>query len=149
MLFSDIEGWTALVSLLGDRYGAALSAHRTLLRAAFAAWHGREMSTEGDSFFVLFESASDAVSCCLRAQRALGGYDWSAGAAGRIRIGLHTGQPTEHKDDYIGIDVHRAARIAATAPGGQVVLSEATRALALAAAGLRSWCPSGTWACTG
>jgi hypothetical protein len=67
MLFTDIEGSTALVSRLGDRYGDALSAHRALLRAAFAAWHGREMSTEGDSFFAVFESASDAVSCCVQA----------------------------------------------------------------------------------
>ena len=63
MLFIDIEGSTALVSRLGDRYGDALSAHSALLRATFAAWHGREMSTEGDSFFAVFESASDAVSC--------------------------------------------------------------------------------------
>jgi class 3 adenylate cyclase len=132
MLFSDIEGSTALVSRLGDRYGEALSAHRALLRAAFAAWHGREMSTEGDSFFVVFESATDAVSCCLQAQRALAGYDWPAGAAVRVRRGLHTGQPTEHEDNYIGMDVHRAARIAATAHGGKVVLSEPTRVLAAA-----------------
>jgi predicted ATPase/class 3 adenylate cyclase len=130
MLFTDIEGSTALVSRLGDRYGDALSAHRALLRAAFAAWHGREMSTEGDSFFAVFESASDAVSCCVQAQRALAGYDWPAGAAVRVRMGLHTGQPTEHEYNYIGMDVHRAARIAATAHGGQVVLSEATRLLA-------------------
>jgi predicted ATPase/class 3 adenylate cyclase len=130
MLFTDIEGSTALVSRLGDRYGDALSAHRALLRAAFAAWHGREMSTEGDSFFAVFESASDAVSCCVQAQRALAGHDWPAGAAVRVRMGLHTGQPTEHEYNYIGMDVHRAARIAATAHGGQVVLSEATRLLA-------------------
>src|SRR5580700_10291355 len=130
MLFTDIEGSTALVGRLGDRYGDALSAHRALLRAAFAAWHGREMSTEGDSFFAVFESASDAVSCCVQAQCALAGYDWPAGAAVRVRMGLHTGQPTEHEYNYIGMDVHRAARIAATAHGGQVVLSEATRLLA-------------------
>jgi predicted ATPase/class 3 adenylate cyclase len=130
MLFSDIEGSTALVSRLGDRYGDALSAHRAVLRAAFAAWHGREMSTEGDSFFVVFESAADAVSCCLQAQRALAGYDWPDGAAVRVRMGVHSGQPTEHEDNYIGLDVHRAARIAATAHGGQVVLSEAARLLA-------------------
>jgi len=126
MLFSDIEGSTALVSRLGDRYGEALSAHRALLRAEFATWHGREMSTEGDSFFVVFESAADAVACSLAAQRALAGYDWPGGEAIRVRIGLHSGWPTPHEDNYIGMDVHRAARIAATAHGGQVVLSEAT-----------------------
>jgi len=130
MLFSDIEGSTAMVSRLGDRYGEALSAHRVLLREAFADWGGREMSTEGDSFFVVFSSAADAVSCCLQAQRALAGYDWPGGAAVRVRMGLHSGQPTEHEDNYIGLDVHRAARIAATAHGGQVVLSEPTRLLA-------------------
>ena len=130
MLFSDIEGSTALVGRLGDQYGEALSAHRALLREQFAAWHGREMSTEGDSFFVVFESAGDAVACALAAQRALAGYDWPGGDAIRVRMGLHSGQPTPHEDNYIGIDVHRAARIAATAHGGQVVLSDATLSLA-------------------
>jgi len=130
MLFSDIEGSTAMVSRLGDEYGEALSAHRVLLRAEFATWHGREISTEGDSFFVVFESASDAVCCCLAAQRALAAHDWPAGAVVRVRMGLHSGEPTAHEDNYIGLDVHRAARIAATAHGGQVVLSEATRLLA-------------------
>jgi predicted ATPase/class 3 adenylate cyclase len=130
MLFSDIEGSTAMVGRLGDRYGDALSAHRALMRAEFATWHGRELSTEGDSFFVVFESASDAVACALAAQRALAAYDWSGGDAVRVRMGLHSGRPTPHEDNYIGLDVHRAARIAATAHGGQVVLSEATRSLA-------------------
>jgi predicted ATPase/class 3 adenylate cyclase len=125
MLFSDIEGSTALLSRLGDRYGQALSDHRALLRAAFAAWGGREMSTEGDSFFVVFGSAADAVACALAAQRALAGHDWPGGDAVRVRMGLHSGEPTPHEDNYIGMDVHRAARIAATAHGGQVVLSEA------------------------
>ncbi len=132
MLFSDIEGSTALVSRLGERYGEALSVHRALLRKEFAAWHGREMSTEGDSFFVVFDSAGDAVACALAAQRALADYDWPGGDAVRVRMGLHSGQPIPHEDNYIGIDVHRAARIAATAHGGQVVLSEATRVLAAA-----------------
>ncbi len=130
MLFSDIEGSTAMVSRLGHRYGEALSIHRALLREQFAAWHGREMSTEGDSFFVVFESAGDAVACALAAQRALAGYDWPGGDAIRVRVGLHSGQPTPHEDNYIGLDVHRAARIAATAHGGQVVSSAATLSLA-------------------
>ena len=130
ILFSDIEGSTALLSRLGDRYGQALSEHRALLREAFAAWHGREISTEGDSFFVVFESAGDAVACCLAAQRGLAGHDWPGGDAVRVRMGLHSGEPTRHEDNYIGMDVHRAARIAATAHGGQVVLSEATFELA-------------------
>jgi len=130
MLFSDIEGSTAMVGRLGDRYGEALSAHRTLMRAAFAAWRGREMSTEGDSFFVVFGSAGDAVACVVAAQQALAGYGWPDGGAVRVRMGLHSGQPTPHEGNYIGMDVHRAARIAAAAHGGQVVLSEATVLLA-------------------
>jgi predicted ATPase/class 3 adenylate cyclase len=130
MLFSDIEGSTALVSRLGDLYGQALSAQRMLLRACIAELGGREMGTEGDSFFVVFESAGDAVGCCVAAQRALAGYDWPGGVAVRVRMGLHSGEPARHEDGYIGLDVHRAARIAAAAHGGQVVLSEATRLLA-------------------
>jgi len=130
MLFSDIEGSTALLHRLGERYGEALSAQRALIRAAIAAWHGREMGTEGDSFYVVFESAANAVCCCLAAQQALAGHDWPDGAAVRVRMGLHSGEPTRHEDGYIGMDVHRAARIAATAHGGQVVLSDPTRLLA-------------------
>jgi predicted ATPase/class 3 adenylate cyclase len=130
MLFTDIEGSTALLGRLGDRYGEALSAHRVLLRAAITGWGGREMGTEGDSFFVVFESAGDAVGCALAAQRALAGHEWPGGLAVLVRMGLHSGQPAWHEDDYIGMDVHRAARIAAAAHGGQVVLSEATRVLA-------------------
>ena len=129
MLFSDIEGSTVLLRGLGDRYGEALSAQRALLRAAFSSYGGQEMGTEGDSFFVVFESAVDAVRCCVAAQRALAAYDWPGGAAVRVRMGLHSGEPARHEDGYIGLDVHRAARIAATAHGGQVVLSEATRLL--------------------
>jgi len=130
MLFSDIEGSTALLSRLGDRYGEALSAQRAVLRAAIGACHGHEMGTEGDSFFVVFGSAGDAVGCCLAAQRALAGHDWPGGVAVRVRMGLHSGEPTRHEDGYIGMDVHRAARIAAAAHGGQVVLSDATMLLA-------------------
>ena len=131
MLFTDIEGSTALLGRVGDaRYGEALSAHRAVMRAAFAQWRGHEVSTEGDSFFVVFASADDAVGCCLQAQRALAGQDWPGGAALRVRMGLHSGEPVAHEGNYLGMDVHRAARIAATAHGGQVVLSDATRALA-------------------
>ena len=130
MLFSDIEGSTALLHRLGDQYGEALSAQRALLRDAFREGHGREMGTEGDSFFVVFESADDAVRSCLAAQRALSRHDWPDGIQVRVRMGLHSGAPTPHEDGYIGLDVHRAARIAAAAHGGQVVLSDATRRLA-------------------
>jgi class 3 adenylate cyclase len=93
MLFSDIEGSTMLLSGLGDRYGEALSAQRALLRAAFSSHGGQEMGTEGDSFFVVFESAGDAVRCCVAAQRALAAHDWPGGIAVRVRMGLHSGEP--------------------------------------------------------
>jgi predicted ATPase/class 3 adenylate cyclase len=130
MFFSDIEGSTALLSRLGDRYGEALSVQRTVMRSAISDHRGHEMGTEGDSFFVVFESATDAVACCVAAQRDLARNEWPAGAAVRVRMGLHSGEPTRHEDGYIGLDVHRAARIAAVAHGSQVVLSDATRRLA-------------------
>ena len=130
MLFSDIEGSTVLLSRLGHLYGEALSAQRAVLRAAISDHRGLEMRAEGDNFFVVFASAVDAVACCAAAQRALAGYDWPGGAAVRVRMGLHSGEPSRHDDDYIGMDVHRAARIAATAHGGQVLMSHVTWQLA-------------------
>ncbi len=129
MLFSDMEGSTRLLARLGDSYGDLLSAQRRLLRDAFSAHQGTEMGTEGDSFFVVFSSAGDALSACVAGQRALAGHAWPQGAAPQIRMGLHSGEPTRHEDGYIGMDVHRAARIAASAHGGQVIMSEATRQL--------------------
>jgi predicted ATPase/class 3 adenylate cyclase len=130
LLFSDIEGSTALLGRLGERYGEALFAQRALMRTAVAGSRGLEVGTDGDSFFVVFASAAEAVRCCLAAQRALAGHDWPDGVAVRVRMGLHSGEPAVQEDDYVGMDVHRAARIAAAAHGGQVVLSEATRLLA-------------------
>ena len=130
LLFSDIEGSTALLSRLGDQYARALSAQRAVLRAAFDECRGRELGTEGDSFFAVFESAGEAVRCCIAAQRALASHDWPCGVQVRVRMGLHSGEPARHEDGYVGLDVHRAARIAAAAHGGQVVLSDATRQLA-------------------
>ena len=130
MLFSDVEGSTALLSRLGDRYGGALSAQRAIQRAAYDEFGGHEMGTEGDSFFVVFGSAADAVASCVTAQRNLAGYRWPAGTTLRVRMGLHSGEPARHEEGYIGLDVHRAARIAAAAHGGQVVASGTTRLLA-------------------
>ncbi len=126
MLFSDIEGSTVLLSRLGESFESALSQHRRILRAAFARWRGHEVGTEGDSFFVAFESAGDAVRACVDGQRALAAHEWPDGVPVRVRMGIHTGEPTGYEHNYIGMDVHRAARIAATAHGGQVVLSEVT-----------------------
>ena len=129
LLFSDIEGSTALLHTLGPQWGEALSAQRSILRAAFVEHGGTEMGTEGDSFFVVFRSAHDAVSAAITGQRGLQRHAWPGGATVRVRMGLHTGEPQRHEDGYIGEDVHRAARIGSTAHGGQIVLSEATHSL--------------------
>ncbi len=127
LLFSDIEGSTALLSKLGDRYGDVLSTQRRILRSAFAQFHGRELGTEGDSFFVAFRTAGEAVQAARTAQRDLAAEQWPDNASVRVRMSLHTGEPTLHEDGYVGMDVHRAARMAASAHGGQVVVSAATQ----------------------
>src|SRR5215211_6679999 len=131
LLFSDIEGSTRLLSQLGVHYGEALSVHRSIMREEVRRWAGREIGTEGDSFFVVFTSASDAMEAALATQRRLASYGWPDDGAVRVRMGLHTGEPTPHEDDYVGMDVHRAARIASTAHGGQIVVSAATAQLIL------------------
>jgi predicted ATPase/class 3 adenylate cyclase len=130
LMFSDIEGSTALISRLGEQYREALSAQRMIVRAAIAEGHGLELGTEGDSLSAVFSSAADAVGCCVAAQRALACHDWPGGATVRVRMGLHSGTPSRHEDNYIGMDVHRAVRIAAAAHGGQVVMSHVTWQLA-------------------
>ena len=132
-LFSDIEGSTRLVQSLGAAYRPLLERHQALLRAAFVEAGGVEVGTEGDSFFVAFPSAPAAVAAAAAAQRALAGETWPAtGGPIRVRMGLHTGEATLGGDSYVGLDVHRAARIGAAAHGGQVLLSETTRALVAA-----------------
>lgn len=127
LLFSDIEGSTLLLNRLGALWADALSAQRSILRSVFAAHGGHEMGTEGDSFFVVFSSAHAALAAAMEGQHRLQAHSWPEHVPLRVRIGLHTGEPQRHEDGYIGLDVHRAARIAATASGGQVVLSEATK----------------------
>ena len=127
LLFSDIEGSTLLLNRLGAQWAGALSAQRSILRSSFAAHDGHEMGTEGDSFFVVFATAHAALAAALEGQRRLRAHDWPAGVPVRVRMGFHTGEPQRHEDGYIGLDVHRAARIAATAHGGQIVVSEAAK----------------------
>ena len=128
--FSDIEGSTRLLDELGsDRYKAVLERQAELLRAAFAAHGGREEGTEGDSFFVVFDSAPEAVAAAVEAQRALSAEAWPEGVEVNVRMGLHAGEASNSAAGLVGIDVHRAARIAAAAHGGQVVVSDAVRAL--------------------
>jgi predicted ATPase/class 3 adenylate cyclase len=121
-LFSDIEGSTRLLERLGDRYAEVLSTHRTLLRHCFAEHGGREVDTEGDAFFVAFSSPREAVAAAAEGQRALHDHPWPDVPL-RVRMGLHAGEPRLMEDHYVGIDVHRAARICSAAHGGQVVIS--------------------------
>jgi predicted ATPase/class 3 adenylate cyclase len=128
-LFTDIEGSTRLLHALGEGYRAAQDRHGEIVRTAVEANNGYVVRTEGDSFFVTFRTPIDAVRGAVTAQRQLSGNDWPEGVDFRVRMGLHTGLGVLAGDDYIGIDVNRAARIAAAAHGGQVLLSEATRVL--------------------
>lgn len=130
LLFTDIEGSTRLLHQLGDRYGDVLAAHQTLLRAAFRAHGGHEVSAQGDAFFVAFGRADDAVAAATEAQRALAAHPWPAGAAVRVRMGLHTGEPTRQGADYVGMDVHHGHRLMSAGHGGQVLLSQTAAELA-------------------
>jgi predicted ATPase/class 3 adenylate cyclase len=128
-LFTDIEGSTRLVQDLGERYGAVRDEHAAILRQAVVEGGGIEIGTEGDSFFVAFRSPVAAVRAAVVAQRGLAAHDWPPGGRVRVRMGLHTGEGVPTGNDYVGIDVHRAARIADAGHGGQVIVSDATRAL--------------------
>lgn len=129
-LFTDIEGSTRLLEQLGDRYADALSRYRELLRSTFEERGGQEVDSQGDANFVAFPRAKDAVAAALAAQRAIVSYPWPANARLRVRMGLHTGEPLRSGGGYVGVDVHRAARIGAAGHGGQILLSQTTRDLA-------------------
>ena len=122
-LFTDIEGSTRLLQELGDGYAAVRDEYAAIVRRAIDAGGGVEVSTEGDSFFVAFTSPLGAVRAVVAAQLALADHDWSNEIRVRVRMGLHTGEGVLGGDDYVGIDVNRAARITAAAHGGQVILS--------------------------
>jgi class 3 adenylate cyclase len=128
-LFSDIEGSTRLLEQLGDRYAEVHRDHRRILREQLASAGGREIDTQGDAFFFSFPRARDAVEGAVSAQRALGSHAWPEGVDVKVRMGLHTGEPTVGEEGYLGMDVVRAARICSAGHGGQVLLSETTRAL--------------------
>jgi predicted ATPase/class 3 adenylate cyclase len=128
-LFTDIEGSTRLMRELGDEYVALQAVHHEILRSAFRSNDGRELRTEGDSFFCVFQSAIDACQAAATAQRSFAEHEWPEGGQIRVRIGLHTGEAPLMGDEYIGLDVHHAARISAAAYGGQVLVSAATQAL--------------------
>src|ERR1700737_4429880 len=128
--FSDIEGSTRLIQQLGDRYPEVLLAHHTIQREKLQEHRGHELRTEGDSFFIVFDSALNACAGAAAVQKALSEYRWPEGGRVRVRIGLHTGDATLVGNEYLGLEVHRAARIASAAHGGQVLISETTRVLA-------------------
>src|ERR671919_1384413 len=130
-LFTDIEGSTRLLEKLGSAYRAVQEEHFRLMRAAIAEGEGTEIHTEGDAFFVVFHTAPQAVRAAVAAQRSLASHDWPHGQPLRVRMGLHTGEGILGGDDYLGIDVNRAARIAAAGHGGQVLLSESTRSVVI------------------
>jgi class 3 adenylate cyclase len=129
-LCSDIEGSTQLLKQLGrDRYADVLADQQRLLRDVFSSHGGEEVDTQGDSFLVAFRSAQDALRGAVEAQRAIAAHDWPDGSDLRVRIGIHSGDADSSEGRYVGLAVHRAARIGAAAHGGQVLVSSATREL--------------------
>ncbi len=129
-LFTDIEASTKLVAAVGDAaYGEILATERRLVLDAAVAEGGVPFGSEGDAHFVAFGSASAAVRASIAAQRAIAAHPWPSGPV-RVRMGLHTGEAQVVADDYVGLEVHRAARVAAAAHGGQLLITDATRALA-------------------
>jgi YVTN family beta-propeller protein len=128
-LFTDIEGSTALVKSLRGRYREVLADHARLLRTVFEQYSGHEIDSQGDSFFVAFQHARDAVLAAVAAQRALAEHEWPGSAEMRVRMGIHTGQAEVAEDRYLGLSVHRAARIGAAGHGGQILLSQTTQNL--------------------
>jgi class 3 adenylate cyclase len=128
-LFTDIEGSTALLRELGEGYAEVLGQERRLLRETLAGAGGQEIDTQGDAFFFSFTRARDAVAGAVNAQRALAEHQWPDGVEVKVRMGLHTGEPSVGDEGYVGLDVVRAARICSAGHGGQILMSETTRAL--------------------
>jgi YVTN family beta-propeller protein len=128
-LFTDVEGSTRLLKQIGEGYGDVIAAHQSLLRSAFGRHGGHEIDTQGDSFFVAFQRALDAVAAAVDAQRLLANHAWPLGVELRVRMGLHTAEPSVRPERYVGLGVHRAARIMAAGHGGQILLSNTTREL--------------------
>jgi DNA-binding NarL/FixJ family response regulator/class 3 adenylate cyclase len=129
-LFTDIQGSTELVGQLGDAYAGLLEDHRRLLREVVGDGDGTELDCRGDEFLFVFADAGRAVETAVRAQHALAAHDWPDGAPVLVRMGLHSGEPAIRGASYVGLDVHRVARIASAGHGGQVLLSERTWELA-------------------
>jgi predicted ATPase/class 3 adenylate cyclase len=138
-LFTDIEGSTALLRRLGEGvYAEVLAGHHTLIRSGLAAYGGEEVDTQGDAFFAVFSSPRACVAAAAEIQQAVEAYAWPAGEQVRVRMGIHTGEASKAGTGLVGLDVHRAARVAAVAHGGQVLVSESAAVL------VRDWLPPGT-----
>ena len=147
-LFTDVEGSTALLARLGDdAYAQVLAGHHALIRTALAAHDGSEVDTQGDAFFAVFSSPRGCVAAVLEMQQALAAHAWPSAEQVRVRMGVHTGEASQTATGLVGLDVHRAARVAAVGYGGQVLLSEtaATWSGTLSRRG-RRW---PIWACIG
>lgn len=129
LAFTDIEGSTSLLQALGDRYPEVLADHHRLIRDAFARHGAVERGSAGDGLYFVFPAARGAVEAAIDAQLAIGSHAWPDGIAIRDRMGLHTGEPRRASEGYVGLDVHRAARICAAGHGGQILISQTTRDL--------------------
>jgi DNA-binding NarL/FixJ family response regulator/class 3 adenylate cyclase len=127
LVFTDVEGSTQLVQRLGDGYAQLLADHRRLFAEAVAAAGGQVVDHRGDEFFVVFADATQAAEAVCAAQRAFAEHLWPEGVDLRVRMGMHTGEPTFRDGLYFGLDVHRAARICQAGSGGQILLSQRTR----------------------
>jgi predicted ATPase/class 3 adenylate cyclase len=137
-LFTDIEGSTALLGRLGgEGYAQVLARHHALIRSALAAHDGREVDTQGDAFFAVFSSPRGCVAAVLEMQQAIQGHAWPGGEQVRVRMGIHFGEVARTATGLVGLEVHRAARVAAVGHGGQVLVSETAAAL------VRDWLPPG------
>jgi class 3 adenylate cyclase len=137
-LFTDIEGSTALLGRVGDDdYAQVLAGHHALIRSALAAHDGREVDTQGDAFFAVFSSPRSCVAAVLEMQQALTAHRWPGGEQLGVRMGIHCGEAAKTAAGLVGLEVHRAARVAAVAHGGQVLVSEAAAVL------VRDWLPLG------
>ena len=124
-LFTDLEGSTRLLQHLGDRYAAILQEYRRLLHAACRERGGREVDTQGDALFVAFPRAHDAVAAAVSAQQTIARHRWPEDVSVRARMGIHTGEPLKTETGYVGMDVHRAARICQAGHGGQIQIGRA------------------------
>jgi DNA-binding NarL/FixJ family response regulator/class 3 adenylate cyclase len=138
-LYTDIEGSTELLGRLGDRYAGVLEEHRRLMRELVEDAGGTEIDCRGDEFLFAFAEAGPAVETAVRAQQALAGHGWPEDGRVDVRMGLHSGEPTIQGSSYLGLDVHRVARLASAGHGGQVLMSERTRELSAVAARDLGW----------